>query len=150
MNLDRNLFGRVTINDQQISLGHAPIVELAKRLIEQYRRAKSSNSGRISIIVEISERQLLDSSLMNDEQRLLNEFNSLISSFDPDEPTDWPGITMGRVAEVSSSPEYQRYQMIATNPSRRIGLSHNEINQIKSAYFDLFPDCAPHFPTWID
>lgn len=150
MNLDRKLFGRVTLNSQTVSLGHAPIIELAKRLIEQYRLAKSPNSGKVSILVEISHEQLSAAGLLSDEQRLMNEFNQLLSTSSQDEETDWPGITMSRVAEVSSTPEFQAYQLIATNPNKRLGLTALQIERIKLAYFAIAPDCAPHFPTWVD
>lgn len=148
MNLDRKLYGRLTIGKTQISLGFADPVELCRRLLEQYRTHKSSSSN-ISVIIEWSSEQLA-ASLLSDDQRVIHEFNQLMTLSSPDDPTDWPGITIGRVAEVSVTPEYQAYNLIATHPDRRIGLTHEEIEAIKRAYFEAYPDCAPHFPKWID
>ena len=150
MNLDRKLFGRVTIDSKPISLGHATIVDLAKRLIEQYRLARASPNGKVSILVEISHDRIPELGLLDEEQQLLRQFNSMLNESSLDEPTDWPGITMSRVVEVSAMPEFEAYKLLATNPNKRLGLTQLQIERIREAYRRAAPDCFEHFPKWID
>ena len=148
MNINRPLYGRITIGNDRKSLGFATFDELMTRAVHTFVTTKSRAS--INIVLEVSENQLPATTLMNDEQRIESEFTALLAQADLDEDTAWPGIKLSRVVEVSATPEYLAYQSIATNPSRRIGVDQSTIDSIKSAYFELAPDCAPHFPSWID
>jgi len=145
MNPSRQLYGRITLNGDVKSLGFATFQDLVLRAAHAYSQHKSR--AEINIVIEVSEKQL-STSILSAEARLEQEFNQIFALPNSDEESQWPGITIGRVAACVSSATYRAYADLATEPDNRIGVSQFEIDQICAAYAEEFPDCAPHFPVW--
>lgn len=146
MNPDTPLFGRITINSKRISLGRAPVTSLMIRAVEQMRKVRHREDMLIQI--ELSPSRLMESSTFDRlsvmEQQLAER---VITDGDTDSPFE--GIKVGRVAEAMESPEYEAYAEIC-DPVKRQGLSDDQIRLIRDAYEAKFPDCACHFPFWIE
>jgi hypothetical protein len=142
MSPDTPLFGRITIGANRISLGRAGTTALMIRVLEQMRKVRASEDSVIQI--ELSRAPLPDATtfdrLARQEQQLAERVIT-----DPDAASPFPGITVGRVAEVMSSPEYEAFNEVC-DPDKRAGLSPDEVNNIQWAYQRAFPDCAPFFP----
>lgn len=144
MDLDKHLFGRLTIGSERIGLGNANVPILMQRIISQLQRAKPGKT--IRIVIELSNERLPEASIMNREQALTNEMSQLMA--DQSEEA-FPGVTVERVQEVMSTQCYQEYARIC-EPHARIGLDADYIAERKDAYQRLYPDCAPHFPRWVE
>lgn len=140
------LFARLTYNDKRVNLGRATIDGLLQRAREEMRKIRKSDEMIIQI--EMATSKLPDSTTFNKSAMLEQEFQSLIKT-DLDEDSPFPGIKLARVVEVMGTEEYERYQFIC-QPDNRMGLDSQTIEEIKSNYFGKFPDCAPHFPGWVD
>lgn len=147
MNPQRSLYGRITINSKRTDLGFATLSAMFIRAAQVYQ-ATQSKSSDLSVVLELSGVKLPDSSIMNREAMVEQSLAAQIVT-DPTEESPFEGITMGRVQEVMMSPEYASYSEICL-PDNRIGLLPEEVAACKSAYVEAFPDCAPHFPKWID
>lgn len=147
MNPQRSLFGRVTINGKRTDLGFATLNAMFIRAAQVYA-ATQSRGSEINIIIELSAAKLPDSSILNREAIIEQSLVAQIIT-DPDEESPFEGITMGRVQEAMASPEYQAWAQLC-QPDNRIGIDQDEIIRIADAYRSRFPDCAPHFPRWVE
>lgn len=146
MNLERDVYGRLTINGERQTLGRASVKLITQRFMEQYKLA-TYRGEKLQLIIEISDDPFTSASLMSREQQLEAEMQSLINTNQDDEA--FPGVTLARVSEVMATREYSDYEHIC-EPSNRIGVEPSQITSIRQAYTDLFPDCVQHFPLWRD
>lgn len=146
MNPQSYMFGRLTINDSQIDLGHATVPVLFQRVLEQLTKHKgeatqidiSFGKTRVESFAEIDTRKLVQ-----------REFESLTQKATPAGETElFPGITVARAYEAESSPAGSAYKSIC-DPSKRVGVPTEVIDSIRDEYFEQFPDVAPHYPVWI-
>lgn len=140
------MFGRLTVGANRVSLGRGGTTVLLIRIAEQLRKLRPSEDTVIQI--ELSRNNLPDSSTFDKLARAEQQFVERIET-DPNAPSPWPGITVGTVAQAMESPEYIAYAEIC-DPEKRMGLNLFEIKEIFDAYFQAFPECAVHFPKWID
>lgn len=147
MSPDTPMFGRMTIGTNRVSLGRAGSTTLLVRVSEQLRKLRPNDSTVIQI--EFSRSPLPDSSTFDKLAREEQQFAERIQT-NPDAPSPWPGITVGTVAQAMASPEYEMYNEIASDPTKRIGMTQEEIDRIINAYGTMFPDCISHFPRWVE
>lgn len=146
MSPDTPMFGRITINANRISLGRCGTSMLLVRVAQQLRKIRPSDDTVIQI--ELSRNNLPDSTTFDklaSAERQLGE--RIITNMDAASP--FPYITVGRVAEVMATPEYEAYDAICV-PEKRMTLSQSDIDRIIQAYVKVAPDCVSHFPKWID
>lgn len=146
MNLDTPLFGRLTVSGKRITLGRGTISTLMIRAVEQVKQIRLSEDGVIQI--EISKAKLQDATTF-DKYSILEQQVAAQTMTNPDDESPFPGITIGRVAEVMVTPEYEAYEKIC-DPARRVGITSFDMEMIRDSYVSKFPDCAQHFPKWID
>ena len=146
MSPDTPLFGRITLGANRISLGRAGTTTLFVRALEQIRKLRPSDDAVIQL--EMSRSPLPDATTFDKLARAEHQLAERIVT-DPDQPSPFPGITVGRVAEVMSTREYEAYNELC-EPDKRMGLSQDEINAVYSAYWNVAADCIAHFPKWID
>lgn len=147
MSPDTPLFGRITLGTNRVSLGRGGTTLLFVRALEQIRKLRVGDEAVIQI--ELSRAPLPDASTFDRAARMEQMLAERLIN-DPDAPSPWPGITVGTVTLAMSSPEYEAYNAIASDPAKRIGLSQDEIQTIIDRYAAVFPDCISHFPKWID
>lgn len=145
MSPDIAFFGRITIDGKRSTLGRSSYATILTRAAEQIRLARAKEESLIQI--EISRGKFLDSTTF-DKSALMEQELAQNSLTDPNDESPFPGITVGRVAEVMESPEYQAYEAIC-DPHKRNGLAASYVNSIILEYHETFPDCHPHFPKWI-
>lgn len=143
---DTLLFGRLTIGANRINLGRGNITVLSIRMAEQLASIRVTDEAVIQL--EMSRSKLPDSTTFDKTAYYEQQVAAKIST-DPNEESPFPGITLGRVVEVMSSPIYEAYAAIC-EPNKRLGLTIRDLERIKLAYESTFPDCAPHFPLWIE
>lgn len=146
MNLDTPLFGRLTVSGKRITLGRGTISTLMIRAVEQVKQIRLSEDGVIQI--EISKAKLQDATTF-DKYSILEQQVAAQTMTNPEDESPFPGITIGRVAEVMMTPEYEAYEKIC-DPANRVGLTTWQILDIKSAYHSVALDCVEHFPKWIN
>jgi len=147
MNPQRQLYGRITINGNRTDLGFTTLNTMFIRAAQVYARTQS-RSPDINIIMELSAAKLPDSSILNREAIIEQSLAAQIVT-DPNEESPFEGISIGRVQEAMTSPEYILWYQYC-QPDVRIGIDPQEIQLAKDAYMKAFPDCAPHFPKWIE
>lgn len=146
MSPDTPLFGRLTVGGNRVSLGRAGTTVLLIRVAQQLRKIRPADDTIIQI--ELSRNNLPDSSTFNRQAREEQLFAERVI-VNPDEMSPFPGITIGRVAEVIASPEYEAFNEIC-DPEKRMTLSPAEIEQIRNDYLAIARECFQHFPKWID
>lgn len=146
MNLDRPLFGRVTINAKKIDLGRANLTTLFLRASESIRMTR--NATEINLVLEMSHAKLPDSTLLTKEVIVEQAFAAHIQT-DLTADSPFEGLTIGRVTEAMESTAYTQYAHLC-NPDNRVGVSQETINRVIGSYMKHFADCALHFPKWID
>jgi len=146
MNFDRTYYGRLNINESKINLGCAELDMLLRRATNQLAKAATPRASKLQITMEFSTVPLLDASILNHEQALVNEMQSLMVE---DSEEIYPGITAKRVAEVFVTPQCEAYRKLC-HPQNRIGIPPDEVRRIIDEYRAAFPDCIPHFPLWVD
>jgi hypothetical protein len=147
MNLNRVMFGRINIGSKRHSLGQANLATLLIRMRSILDSARV-DSKEVLITVEMSTSALPESSTFSRESQIEQSLASLMIT-DADEESPFPGITIGRVAEVMSSPEYQGYALVC-EPDKRIGVPDSHIELLRTQYQLFAPDCFEHFPRWVD
>ena len=147
MNPTRKMFGRITINGKRESLGASPYPILIQRAIQLMDRSRVDGK-EIFVTFEISSIPLPEASIFSRESQIEQSLASLMIT-DADEESPFPGITIGRVAEVMSSPEYQGYALVC-EPDKRIGVPDSHIELLRTQYQLFAPDCFEHFPKWVD
>ena len=147
MSPDTPLFGRLTIGANRVSLGRGGTTLLLIRIAEQLRKLRPSEDAVIQI--ELSRNSLPDSSTFDKLARAEQQFGERIIT-DENAPSPFPNITVGRVAQAMASIEYESFYEIASDPEKRMGLSQFDLEAIRSNYELAYPDCAPHFPKWVD
>lgn len=142
MSPDTPMFGRMTIGANRVSLGRGGTTTLLVRVAEQLRKLRPSDDTVIQI--ELSRNHLPDTTtfdkLARAEQQLAER---IVTDLDAESP--FPGITIGRVAEIMATPEYERMNEIC-DPEKRMLLTPEEINEITWAYQRIAPDEWPFFP----
>lgn len=145
MNPQSLMFGRLTINDSQIDLGHATVPKLFQRVLEQLTKHK----GEASQIEITFGKSKTESFADIDTKKLVQrEFESLASKATPAEETEiFLGITVAMAFEAESSPAGSAYKSIC-DPAKRVGVPVDVINSIRDEYFAKFPEIAPHYPVW--
>lgn len=146
MNPTRSLFGRLTLNGKRTDLGFAPLNTLFIRAAQTY--ASTRSNGDVNLVLEVSGAKLPDSSILSREQIVEQELVRHIET-NPDEESPFEGITMGRVAEAMSSPQYAAWAELCL-PDKRMGVADDLIDACRDAYREAFPDCFPHFPKWVE
>ena len=146
MSPDTPMFGRLTVGANRVSLGRAGTTTLLIRLAQEIRKLRPNDDTVIQ--VELSRSPIPDSTtfdrLARSEQQLAER---IITNLDAQSP--FPYITVGRVAEVMATPEYEAYNEIC-EPDKRMTLSQEAIEHIIQAYTHSAPDCIAHFPKWVD
>lgn len=147
MNPQRTLFGRISINGKRTDLGHATLSTLFIRAAQVYNSTQS-RSPEINLTIEVSHAKLPESSIMNREAIIEQSVAAQIIT-NPDDESPFEGITIGRVQEAMSSPEYAAWYQYC-QPDNRMGVDPVLVNLARENYIIAFPDCAPHFPKWID
>lgn len=145
MSPDSKLYGRLTVGANRSSLGHAPLNVLLVRASQEIQKAK--HREEMIITLEMSPSRLPDSTVFDKAAVIEQQLSSSIIT-DADAESPFPGITVGRVAEVMMSPEYVAYESIC-EPEKRMGLSQPDIDRITQEYHNLARDCFQHFPKWI-
>ena len=146
MSPDTPLFGRMTIGSNRINLGRGGFNLLMVRATEQLQKHRVNDDTVIQI--ECSRNRLQDSTTFDKMQVVEQQLASQVIT-DMSAESPFPGITVGRVAEVMMTQEYISFEAICS-PDKRLGLTMRDVERIQLAYFQAFPDCAPHFPKWID
>jgi hypothetical protein len=139
------MFARLTHGAKRISLGRGPIHVVLTRAMEEMRKIRKQDEMIIQL--ELGTSRLMDSTTFNHAAIQEQAFAQNIQH-DHFAESPFPGITIGRVAEVMMTPEYQAYEAIC-QPDKRMGLSLTDIDEIRIAYHTIAPDCFPHFPKWI-
>lgn len=151
MNLDRKLFARVTIAGNKINLGYAALDELMMRVTREYVKTKAS-SGEYQVIVELSTSQLPESPIMNREDQLLHEMQSLYMDDSEviHELESGETITARMIADAFSEPVYMRYYHVC-DPQNRVGMNQGVIDEAKSEFDEKYPHWREaNQPGWID
>lgn len=147
MNPQRTLFGRISINGKRTDLGHATLSTLFIRAAQVYNSTQS-RSPEINLTIEVSHAKLPESSIMNREAMLEQSVAAQIIT-NPNDESPFEGITIGRVQQAMASPEYATWYQYC-QPDNRIGIPDADIINAEARYIEAFPDCAPHFPKWIE
>lgn len=146
MSPETPMFGRLTHGAKRINLGRAPIHILMTRAIEQMRNFRKQDEMIIQL--EFGTSKLMDSTTFDRAAIQEQEFvTQVITDMDAESP--FPGITIGRVSEAMSSPEYEAYARVC-EPVGRQGLNSAEVELIRFNYQSKFEDCFPHFPKWVE
>lgn len=146
MSPETPMFARLTYKGTRTNLGRAPIHVLLTRAMEEMRKIRKADEMVIQL--EFGTSKLPDATSFNRITLLEQELAAkIITDAKADSP--FPGISVGRVVEVMGTKEYEAYESIC-KPDQRIGLSQVEIDLIRTAYADKFPDCFAHFPQWVD
>lgn len=145
MSPESKLYGRLAIGAARTSLGHAPMNVILIRAAEEIKKAKHREDMLITL--EMSPSRLPDSTLFDKTSVMEQQLAANIST-DMDAESPFPGITIGRVAEVMMTPEYNAYEAIC-DPLKRQGLSQSDIDRITQEYHAVARDCFEHFPKWI-
>lgn len=140
------MFGRVTIGANRISLGRAGTTTLLIRVAEQLRKIRPADDTVVQI--ELSRNLLPDATTFNQLARAEAQFAERVI-VDPTLESPFPGITIGRVAEVMATPEYEAYEAIC-EPDKRMSMTLEEIREIIRAYSEIAFDCITHFPKWVN
>lgn len=65
-----------------------------------------------------------------------------------DTPSPFEGITMNRLIEANSSPEFEAYRTLACSPEKRVGVESGFIEALREAWHEAYPDVAKHIPPW--
>lgn len=146
MSPETPLFGRLTLGSNRVSLGRAGFATLFLRAANELKKQRVGDDTVIQL--ELSRNRLPDSTTFDKAAIIEHSIAARTLSNDDDE-SPFPGITVGRVAEVMMSQEYQAYEAIC-EPTKRMGISNPEIHEIASAYKEFAPDCFDHFPKWVD
>lgn len=144
MSPDTPLFGRITLNGNRISLGRGGTTTLFVRALEQIRKLRVGDDMVIQI--EMSRGPLPDATTFDKLARAEQQLSERVIT-DTDAPSPFPGITVGRVAEVMMTPEYERMNEIC-DPEKRMTMTPQEINEIQWAYQKVAPDCWRFFPVF--
>lgn len=147
MNPTRQLYGRITLNGKRTDLGFTTINTMFIRAAQVYNSAQSRGS-EVNIVLELSGAKLPDSSILNREAMVEQSLAAQIVT-DPNEESPFEGITMGRVQEAMASHEYKAWAAFC-DPDNRIGVIDYHISHARGRYEVAFPDCAPHFPKFIE
>lgn len=147
MNPQRALFGRVTINGKRTDLGRAILSAMFIRAAQVFTSTPSKTPD-INIIIELSTSKLPDSSILNKEAIIEQSLVAQIVT-DPTQESPFEGITIGRVQEAMASPEYEAWAHYCL-PDNRVGVDPLVISVARGQYDIRFPDCASHFPKWIE
>jgi len=146
MSPDSVLFARMTVGSSRIDLGRAKLPVLLIRMVEELRKVRPAEEAVIQL--EMSRSKLMDASSFNYASLIEQQLAAQVIA-DPSVESPFPGVSLGRVADVMSSPEYDRYLHIC-EPSKRMGLTQDVILTICTEYLAFAPDCYEHFPKWID
>lgn len=75
---------------------------------------------------------------------------ALIRPLEDDTPSPYPDITMSRLAEATSSPEFIAYSLLATNPDKRVGVDPGVLSEAYHNWCFAYPDVSEHVPVWKD
>lgn len=65
-----------------------------------------------------------------------------------DTPSPFEGITMNRLIEANTSPEFEAYRTLACSPEKRVGVESGFIEALREAWHEAYPDVAQHIPPW--
>lgn len=145
MSPETPMFARLTHGAKRINLGRAPINVLMIRAMEEMKKIRKQDEMVLQI--EFGTSRLMDSTTFDRVAIQEHQFNENIIT-DSNAESPFPGITIGRVAEVMMTPEYAAYEAIC-DPLKRQGLSQIDIQEITIAYHTIARDCFPYFPKWI-
>lgn len=145
MSPDTPLFGRLTLGSNRINLGRGGMSVLLIRASEQVQKHRIGDDTVIQI--EMCRNKLMDSTTFDRAAVVEQQLAGNIIT-DHNEESPFPGITIGRVADVMMTPEYVAYEAIC-EPEKRMGLSQPDIDRITQEYHAIAKDCFPHFPKWI-
>lgn len=145
MSPETPMFARLTHGAKRINLGRAPINVLMIRAMEEMKKIRKADEMVLQL--EFGTSKLMDSTTFDRAAIQEQEFaQNLVTDRDAESP--FPGITIGRVADVMMTPEYTAYEAIC-EPEKRMGLSQPDIDRITQEYHAIAKDCFPHFPKWI-
>lgn len=67
---------------------------------------------------------------------------------DDDTPSPFEGITMNRLMEANTSPEFEAYRTLACSPEKRVGVESGFIEALREAWHVAYPDVAKRIPPW--
>jgi len=143
MNLDRIVHGRLTINDEKISLGRASFATMLLRIGEQYDK-KKYDGNQLRVIIEIGDKPMSETLMSRDEQ-IAQEFASLPIADAGEEI--FPGVTVAEAMAAMDTEVYQNYEHIC-EPANRMGMPDSHIQTIKSAFELNYPKLVGHSPIW--
>lgn len=146
MSPDTPMFGRITIGANRISLGRGGSTALLVRVAEQLRKIRPSDDTVIQI--ELSRNHLPDATTFDRLARTEQQFAERVIT-DPTQESPFKGITVGRVAEVMMTPQYEAYEAIC-EPEKRMTMTRDEILEVVRAYSEIAFDCITHFPKWVE
>lgn len=147
MNPSRSLYARITINGNRTDLGFTTFSTILLRAAEVFRTTQS-RAADITITMEVSAAKLPDSSILNKEQIIEQAMAAQIIT-DENEESPFEGVSIGRVREAMASLSYSLWAEMC-DPEKRIGFDFEYIEQARLNYERDFPDCAPHFPKYIE
>lgn len=145
MSPESKLYGRLTVGANRSSIGHAPLNVLLVRASQEIQKAK--HREEMIITLEMSPSRLPDSTVFDKAAVIEQQLSSSIIT-DPNSESPFPGITVGRVAEIMMTPEYIAYEAIC-EPDKRMGLNSVEVELIRFTYQSAYEDCFQYFPKWI-
>lgn len=146
MSPETPLFGRLTLGSNRVSLGRAGFATLFLRAANELKKQRVGDDTVIQL--ELSRNRLPDSTTFDKAAIIEHSIAARTLSNDDDE-SPFPGITVGRVAEAMSDSRYIAYAHVC-EPVNRIGAGQLDIENIRFAYQNKFPDCFDHFPKWVD
>jgi hypothetical protein len=146
MSPESKLYGRLTVGANRSSIGHAPLNVLLVRASQEIQKAK--HREEMIITLEMSPSRLPDSTVFDKAAIIEQQLSNSIVT-DPNAESPFPGITVGRVAQVMMTPEYVAYAAIC-EPDKRMTLHQTEIDAIRIAYKRVAGDAMDYFPKWVD
>ena len=116
------------------------------RTVQELKKLRVNDEQVIQL--ELCKAKLPDATTF-DKYMILEQQVAAQTLTNPDDESPFPGITIGRVTEVMMTSEYEACARIC-DPGNRVGLTGEQIEEILYNYTWAYPDCAPHFPKWVD
>lgn len=145
MNFRQPLYGRITIGNEQVSLGRAELPVMAERMIRELVKPNKPR-GSARAFIELSQEPITGD--IDPIKKLEMEFQP---EFDSRDTEVAPGITLGMVADACTQPQYTRWNLISTDPVKRAVMSVDEINAAREEFDSQYPGYRlAGFPPWND
>ena len=162
ININKSFFAALIINGtERIELGKSLWPEITQRAFANIKNFEGSIESA-NLIIGVTKDQLLRASKsgvqakyahegLNPDSPLYGFDESVIKNMqviDDDDPSPFEGISMSRLMEANSSPEFEAYRTLACSPEKRVGIEMGVIEALREAWHEAYPDVAKHIPPW--